>query len=129
MLDALRRPETAEALDRMIARQLDYILAQPIGRPTDYVSADGLRRTGEALTERITAAARERLPAAITEFDIGSIVRDKVSAFPLERLERLVLSVAGQHLRKIELAGLAIGFVLGLAQALYILLRFGLRGN
>ncbi len=128
LLDVLRRPETARTLNHILSAQIERLLVQPIGRPTDYVSADSLRRTSEALTERITLAARERLPTAITEFDIGGIVRQKVSDYPIEKLETLVLSVAGQHLRKIEFAGLVIGFALGLGQALYILVRFGLRG-
>ena len=78
-----------------------------------------MRRASAALTERITQAARERLPAAITEFDIGRIVRDKVADYPVEKLEELVLSVAQQHLKKIELFGAVIGLIIGVAQAVY----------
>jgi hypothetical protein len=31
---------------------------------------------------RITQAARERLPVAIAEFDVGGLVRKKVSDYP-----------------------------------------------
>ena len=42
------------------------------------------------------------------------------SAFtPVEKLEELVLSVAQQHLKTIELFGAVIGFVIGIAQAIY----------
>lgn len=128
LLDVLRRPETARTLNAIMSAQVERLLVQPIGRPTDYLSPDSLRRTSDALTERITLAARERLPAAITEFDIGGIVRDKVSNYPVEKLEALVLRVAGQHLRTIELAGLFIGLALGLMQAFYFWLRFRGRG-
>jgi uncharacterized membrane protein YheB (UPF0754 family) len=128
LLDVLRRPETARTLNAIMSAQVERLLSQPIGRPTDYLSADSLQRTSLALSERITEAARERLPAAITEFDIGGIVRNKVAEYPVEKLEALVLRVAGQHLRTIELAGLVIGLALGLVQAFYFWLRFRGRG-
>ncbi len=48
--------------------------------------------------------------------DIGEIVARKVSAFPVERLEDLVLSVASRELRAIEALGGLLGFLIGLAQ-------------
>jgi uncharacterized membrane protein YheB (UPF0754 family) len=47
-----------------------------------------------------------------------------VSNYPVKKLEDLVLSVAQQHLRKIELFGAIIGLFLGLAQASYFALRY-----
>ena len=78
-----------------------------------------MKRATETLVERITQAARERLPAAIAEFDVGGLVRNKVAAYPLEKLEELILSVAGHHLKTIELFGAVIGFVIGVGQAVY----------
>ena len=95
----------------------------PIGRVGDLVPEEKVRRASVALAERIEAAARERLPAAIAEFDIGRIVQEKVSGYPIKKLEDLVLSVAKQHLRTIELFGLLIGLFIGLAQATYMYFR------
>ncbi|HEU4931045.1 MAG TPA: hypothetical protein VFT48_03150, partial [Pyrinomonadaceae bacterium] len=50
---------------------------------------------------------------------VGGLVRKKVSDYPLEKLEELVLSVAQQHLKTIEYFGAAIGFFIGVAQAIY----------
>ena len=119
LLDIIRREETARAINQILSAQVERLLVTPIGRPTDLVPVGSIQRASEALTERITAAARERLPTAITEFDIGGIVRRKVADYPAERLEKLVLSVAQQHLRTIELFGLVIGFFIGIFQAFY----------
>ena len=89
------------------------------GKLGDHVSKVSVERASTALVERITTAARERLPAAIAEFDVGGLVRKKVSDYPTERLEALVLSVASHHLKTIELFGAVIGFVIGVGQALY----------
>ena len=49
--------------------------------------------------------------------DVRTLVREKVAAFPVARLEELVLAVARQELRRIEVLGGGIGALVGLAQA------------
>jgi uncharacterized membrane protein YheB (UPF0754 family) len=78
-----------------------------------------MERARKALVDRITMAAREGLPTAIAEFDVGGLVRKKVSEYPVEKLEELVLSVARHHLKTIEMFGAVIGFFLGLGQAIW----------
>src|SRR3712207_7280052 len=51
---------------------------------TLFRSPESITRAGEMLTLRITDAARERLPATISEFDIGGIVRRKVTDYRSE---------------------------------------------
>ena len=88
-----------------------------------------MERASSALVERITFAARERLPVTIAEFDVGGLVRKKVSDYPLEKLEELVLSVAQQHLKTIELFGAIIGFLIGVAQAIYFWFTYAPEDN
>jgi uncharacterized membrane protein YheB (UPF0754 family) len=120
LVGVLSREETARTINSILSGQIERLLIAPIGRLSDHVPEEKVRRASEALSERITAAAEERLPAAIAEFDIGGIVREKVSGYPVEKLEALVLSVAKQHLKTIELFGAAIGFVIGVMQAGYL---------
>jgi len=119
----LAREETARTINAILASQIEKLLVRPIGRVGDLVPEEKVRRAADMLTERIESAARERLPAAIAEFDIGRIVEEKVAGYPIKKLEDLVLSVAKQHLRTIELFGLVIGLVIGLAQAAYLYFR------
>ncbi|HEX8116068.1 MAG TPA: DUF445 family protein, partial [Pyrinomonadaceae bacterium] len=126
LIGVLAREETARTVNGILASQVEKLLVRPIGRVGDLVPEDKVRRAAGALTERIDAAARERLPAAIAEFDIGRIVEEKVSGYPVKKLEDLVLSVAKQHLRTIELFGLFMGFFIGVVQA--SLMYFGVIG-
>ncbi|HEY0765775.1 MAG TPA: DUF445 family protein [Pyrinomonadaceae bacterium] len=119
LLGLLSRDDTARTINAILSSQIERLLISPIGRLGDHVSQNAMQRASTALVERITEAARERLPVAIAEFDVGGLVRKKVSDYPLEKLEELVLSVAQQHLKTIELFGAAIGFVIGVAQAIY----------
>ena len=73
-------------------------------------------QAGKSLTETIIAAAKEKLPEAIREFNIGGVVREKINHYPVEKLESLVLSVAKEHLRTIELFGALFGLIIGIVQ-------------
>jgi uncharacterized membrane protein YheB (UPF0754 family) len=119
LLSLLSRDDTAKTVNAVLASQVERLLIAPIGRLGDHVSRNSMERASSALVERITVAARERLPVAIAEFDVGGLVRKKVSDYPIEKLEELVLSVAAHHLKTIELFGAIIGLFIGIAQAIY----------
>jgi uncharacterized membrane protein YheB (UPF0754 family) len=119
LLSLLARDDTARTVNAILSAQIERLLIAPIGRLGDHVSQNSVERASRALVERITVAARERLPVAIAEFDVGGLVRKKVSDYPIEKLEELVLSVAQHHLKTIELFGAIIGFFIGVGQAIY----------
>lgn len=119
VLTLITRDDTARTINGILSSQVERLLIAPIGRLGDHVSEHTVKRTTDTLVEKITNAARERLPAAIAEFDVGGLVRNKVAAYPLDKLEELILSVAGHHLKTIEFFGAAIGFVIGVGQAIW----------
>jgi uncharacterized membrane protein YheB (UPF0754 family) len=119
LLNLLAHDQTARTINAILSAQVERLLIAPIGRLGDHVSTNAMEKASSVLVERITMAARERLPVAIAEFDVGGMVRKKVSDYPIEKLEELVLSVAQQHLKTIELFGAIIGFFIGVGQAIY----------
>jgi len=119
VLAIITRDETARTINAILSAQVEKLLVTPIGRLGDHVPDHAMLTATAALTDRIVEAARERLPTAIAEFDVGGIVRKKVSEYPLGKLEELVLSVADQHLKKIEMFGAVIGLFIGIFQAFY----------
>lgn len=124
LLGLLSRDDTARTVNLILSSQIERLLVAPIGRLGDHVSQHSMARASKALVVRITAAARERLPTAIAEFDVGGLVRKKVSDYPIEKLEALVLSVAKHHLKTIELFGALIGFFIGVGQVIYFWLTY-----
>jgi uncharacterized membrane protein YheB (UPF0754 family) len=124
LLNLLGRDDTARTVNAVLSSQVERLLIAPIGRLGDHVSQHSLEKASSALVERITLVARERLPLAIAEFDVGGLVRKKVSDYPIEKLEELVLSVAQHHLKTIELFGAIIGFFIGVGQAIYFWLTY-----
>ncbi len=119
LLAVLARDDTAQRINGILSAQIEKFLVTPIGRLGDHMPQGAIDKASGALTEKIVDAARERLPSAIAEFDVGGLVRQKVSDYPIEKLEALVLSVAQHHLKTIELFGAIIGFWIGVGQAIY----------
>lgn len=116
LLHILTQKETANIINQVLARQIDRLMSEPIGRLSDHISEEQVKNAGDNLTETIITAAKEKLPRIIQEFNIGEVVREKINNYPVEKLESLVLSVAKEHLRKIELFGALFGFLLGVGQ-------------
>ena len=119
LLTVLARDDTAKTINAILSTQIERFLVAPIGKLVDPMPEGAIEKASAALTQRITAAARERLPTAIAEFDVGGLVRKKVSEYPIDKLEDLVLMVAQHHLKTIEMFGAIIGFWIGVAQAIY----------
>jgi len=117
LLSIFAREDTSKVINSMLATQVENLLSAPIGRLSDNISEEKLIAASEGFADTIIAAIREKLPEVIKDFDVGGVVREKINAYPVEKLESLVLSVAKDHLRKIELFGAVLGLFLGIAQA------------
>jgi uncharacterized membrane protein YheB (UPF0754 family) len=117
LINILARGETSNIINSVLSRQIERLLSAPIGKLSEHISEEKVREAGKSLTETILAAAREKLPEAIKEFDLGNVVKEKVNNYPAEKLEELVMSVAKEHLRTIELFGALFGFFIGVVQA------------
>lgn len=117
LLDIISREETSNILNELLAGQIDRLLSKPIGKLGDHIPEAKLRQASTSLTDAIIAAVHTKLPDAIAEFDVAGMVRDKIRNYPPENLEALVMSVAKEHLRTIELFGALFGFFIGLVQA------------
>ena len=117
LLDIISREETSNILNEILAGQIDRLLSKPIGKLGDHIPEAKLRQASTSLTDAIIAAVHTKLPDAIAEFDVAGMVRDKIRNFPPEKLEALVMSVAKEHLRTIELFGALFGFFIGVLQA------------
>lgn len=117
LMSILSRDETSQIINSVLANQIEKLLAAPIGRLSDSISEEKLQAASDSLSDAIIEAIKEKLPEAIKEFDVGGVVREKINNYPVEKLESLVMSVAKEHLRTIELFGAFFGFVIGVVQA------------
>lgn len=118
LLNIISSDETSQIINSVLNKQIEKLLAAPIGRLSDSISEEKLKAASESLSDTIIDAIKEKLPDAIKEFDVGGVVREKINNYPVEKLESLVMSVAKEHLRTIELFGAFFGLVIGIVQAL-----------
>lgn len=117
LLNILNQDETANIINKVLSRQIDRLMSTPIGKLSDHISEEKILAAGKNITETIISAAKEKLPEAIKEFNIGEVVKEKINNYPVEKLESLVLSIAKEHLRTIELFGALFGLLIGVVQA------------
>jgi uncharacterized membrane protein YheB (UPF0754 family) len=81
----------------------------------------GLRRALKAGVVAQREAILEKLESAVeNKLDVQGLVTDKIAAFPVEKVESLVLAVASRELRAIELLGAVLGALIGVLQVLVI---------
>jgi uncharacterized membrane protein YheB (UPF0754 family) len=118
LVTVLNNQDTTKIIHSVLFKQIDSLLHTPIGKLTNIISEERVKAAGDSLTDTIVVAAKQKLPEAIREFDIGNVVREKVNNYPAEKLESLVMSVAKDHLWTIELFGLIFGFLIGIGQAI-----------
>lgn len=117
LLSIIASENTSRLVNDMLSRQIEQLLSAPIGKLSEKIEEKKLVSASETFADTIINAIREKLPEAIKEFDVGGVVREKIMNYPVEKLEALVLSVAKEHLRTIELFGAGFGLAIGLMQA------------
>jgi uncharacterized membrane protein YheB (UPF0754 family) len=118
LLSVISRPETSNIINSVLASQIERLMSAPIGKLSDHIAEDRIREASVSLTDAIITAVHQKLPDAIREFNVGGVVKEKIQTYPAEKLEALVLSVAKEHLRTIELFGALFGFFIGVLQAI-----------
>jgi uncharacterized membrane protein YheB (UPF0754 family) len=123
LLGVISQKETSQIINAVLADQIDRLLSAPIGKLSDHIPEEKLRQASQSLTDAIISAIHSKLPEAIREFDVGGVVREKIRNYPAEKLESLVMSVAKEHLRTIELFGALFGLLIGLGQAIWMYLN------
>jgi uncharacterized membrane protein YheB (UPF0754 family) len=117
LLNLLQKKETQNIINAVLAKQIERFLATPIGKLSDHFPEENIKQAGVTVTNTIIVAAKEKLPEAIKEFNLGEVVREKINNYPAEKLENLVMSVAKEHLRTIELFGAFFGLIIGIVQS------------
>ncbi|KGP90026.1 hypothetical protein N780_07305 [Pontibacillus chungwhensis BH030062] len=74
------------------------------------------------LVGKIGGALSSRLPSIMETLHLSEVVRKEVQAFPVERLEDIVLGISKREFKMITYLGALLGGVIGLIQAGIILL-------
>lgn len=127
LIDAVNTPETREKVTRLVANnvagKIDRILPRFIANYAGDKIKDHLEGMIGGEMENLFNQLGETLGQELQERKLlGSLVEAKITAFNLAELETLVLKVAKNELRYIEVFGAVVGFVIGVLQVLFLML-------
>jgi uncharacterized membrane protein YheB (UPF0754 family) len=128
LIECLNLPENqrkaVEILSTSVKKRLNdrlpLYLPLPFRNSIIEIIDDIIRRESPFLLAKIT---KDLVTELSTSINVSLLVRDKINQLDLKQFERLVLSVASRELKQIEVLGAFIGFLIGLCQALLLLLR------
>jgi uncharacterized membrane protein YheB (UPF0754 family) len=133
ILHAINSEELRGHLASVIDTRLDRFLREKVFRGEflyeRIVSREAVQRVKRGLINELVNLFPLEVEAAITQLvekvDIRKIVADRVEQFDFDRLERIVYRVARTELFWVEVSGGILGFLIGVAQVLFLWLMHG----
>ncbi len=107
-----------EKITVIVAEHLPSIIPSTFkGMISKYIN-DVIDEEGEKIINELIESTVKKASASI---ELGKMVEDKVNDFEMEELERIVVNIAKNELKHIEVLGGILGFIIGIFQGLIIL--------
>lgn len=75
----------------------------------------------QEVSATVTDLSEELVQRATDRVNIQKMIEDKINELDLEKLEDIILSIAKQELKHIEVLGLVLGFLIGIIQGLIVM--------
>jgi uncharacterized membrane protein YheB (UPF0754 family) len=115
-------PLLGDLLDEALAPKIAELRALPLvgGFLSEARVADIRKAFVRGILVHEDRIARKLEAAFEKAIDVRALVTAKVAAFPVEKLEKLVLEVAARELRAIEWLGGLLGLLIGVVQVLVL---------
>ncbi|MEN1759568.1 DUF445 domain-containing protein [Anoxynatronum sibiricum] len=125
ILQAFARPEQKEELklflrlylNEMMMERVPFFLKDVMKKPVDHFVSDLMNRESDRLLNELLEYMMEEGAAGIK---LAAMVEEKINAFPMERLEAMVMAVASRELKQIEWIGGFLGMLIGLIQGIML---------
>lgn len=119
--------ETREEVENLINRQVDIFLQEKLASIpmiSMFLGGGLLLQVKQMLTEQFSSAIPGFMDGLMTKveskLDFREIVRQKVEAFDLSTLEAIIYNISSRELKTIEYLGGLLGFLVGLAQMIFL---------
>ncbi|MBD3392292.1 MAG: DUF445 family protein [Chitinivibrionales bacterium] len=116
-----------EILDTIISRIEEFIYVNLGSSPLVALALSGeaaarIRQlVRDELARTLPGVMEELFEKVESQIDFKEIVRAKIDAFDLARLEGIVYNIAARELRAIEWVGAVLGFLIGLGQVAFLM--------
>ncbi len=113
IVEIARGDRVGVLLETALVRQTEWLLTVPIGRIRDFMPPDGLDRAERLVFDPLWEFLQSRVPALVAELPIAEMVEQRIRAYPIAELERLIWTVTRRELRLIIYLGGFLGAVVG----------------
>jgi uncharacterized membrane protein YheB (UPF0754 family) len=113
IVEIARGDRVRALLEAALVRQTEWLLTVPIGRVGDYLPPDGLDRAERVLFDPLWEFLQARVPGLVDDLPIAEMVEQRIRAYPMADLERLIWTVTQRELRLIIYLGGFLGAVVG----------------
>ncbi len=125
----IQSPETQAEIEKLIQQQISTFISEKLAF-LPLVSAFLQGETAQQINALLVKQFRDAIPDLLQglvdkvehKMDFQQIVRSKVEAFYLGRLEQIIYDISAKELKTIEYLGGVLGFLVGLAQVGLMLL-------
>ncbi len=119
---ALRSPGVRPQIAGQAEEAVRQLCARPIGTPDQFLQADAKRKLAALLAGQITDFARAHVADLAERTRIWDIISESIIVYDDKKMEAIARSVANHELRWVTILGGVIGFIVGIAQGLLLLI-------
>ncbi len=125
IINVLRSPELLDKLLLSVRRSTQSMLEEriPLWVPPSFKSVL-LKIADEVIDSQIPMLLNRTIDQMGDEFhkhfNIAALVEEKFNEYPIEHVEKIIVSVAARELKHIEFLGAVLGFIIGLVQFLLL---------
>ncbi|SHE32402.1 DUF445 domain-containing protein [Desulforamulus putei] len=128
--DLMNQMKSPEVLNKIVLSANDSIRCMVVERIPAWVPATIktviLEMMGDMLNKQMPQVINQIVDQAgrsvIEKVKLAQLVEDRMNAYDIKHLEKIILSVAARELKHIEIIGGVLGFVIGLVQVAIIYL-------
>lgn len=113
IVEIARGERIRTVLEGVLLKQTQWLLSVPIGRIRDYLPPDAIDRADQLMFDPLWEFLQKRVPAVVSELPIAKMVEQRIRAYPIDELERLIWTVTKRELRLIIYLGGFLGAVVG----------------
>jgi uncharacterized membrane protein YheB (UPF0754 family) len=107
-----------EKINTVVKEKLSVLIPPAIKELILGYVNDFVKKNGDDMIDELT---EKMIHKATQKVDISKMIEEKIIAFDMAEVERIVLDVAKKELKHIEYLGGVIGFIIGIVQGLIIL--------
>ena len=104
-------------INQIISERLPSMIPSAFKGMIQKYIEDIINQEGEKIISEIMEAIIDR---GISTIQLSQMIEEKINEFPMDKLEKVVVSIANEELKHIEILGGILGFIIGLLQGIII---------